>query len=103
MRPGRRLKLIRLLCGLSVNEMIKILEFEKKTRYENVETTHVKMNEDDFYKINKNLPEIIFFIIDGQPLSRSALENSKTVLKSIPSRIDAGLSPEGFDISMIDN
>lgn len=101
MRAGRRLRVVRYLVGLTVSDMVSVLGFSSTKRYQNVESLHAKMNEEDFLTIYKSMPEILLFVLSGEPLSRKHLKKSKTLLNTVPSRIDAGLVPDDFDLSMI--
>lgn len=100
MRPGSRLRIIRYLLGLRLSDMSELLNI-KESRYHNIENCSAKMNEEDFIQIARFLPEILKFILISEPLSVTELAKSKSLLSTIPLRIDNGLVPENFENNMV--
>ncbi len=95
MRPGTRLQILRYSLGLKGTEFAEIIGIDYY-RSHNVENLNTKMNEDDMQGIYANIPEAASFVFFGEPLEASKLNKAKNILRTLPSRVEAGIADKNF-------
>ena len=95
MRPGKRLQILRYSLGIKGTEFADLLGVDYN-RLHNVENLNVRMNEEDLQAIYAALPEVASFVFFGEPLEASKLNKAKNILRTLPSRVEAGLVDKNF-------
>ena len=95
-KAGDRLKGLRLLIGLTQDEMAEMLELPF-TRYRNVEGKKARMAEDEFSAVCARFPEFALYLTYEGNIDFDALKASQEKLvKLAAAAIEAGRIPEGY-------
>lgn len=95
-KAGERLKALRLLMGLTQDEMADYLELPRQ-RYKNVENLKVRMAEDEFAATCERFPEFAFYLTFEGDIDFQAVQSSQErLVKLAGAHIEAGRIPAGF-------
>lgn len=95
-KAGDRLKALRILVGLTRDEMAELLDIPV-VRYKNVESKKVRMAEDEYSAICSRFPEFSHYLTHEGHISLEELQASQQKLVRLAAAaIDAGKIPEGY-------